>query len=491
MKKIKNIIAALAVAVCGLFSCSDWLELAPEDTLSSAIYYTNTQEIFTGVMSAYNRMQAIYLFNRLPQMIEDASDDANNTYFGNSRVNLFSKTMDDAFQEVWQYSYQMIFRCNYLIQIIDDGKYSAVTEADKRDIQAMYGELHFMRALGFFNLVRIYGPVPKAIEVFGEPTAAFGIGRAPVAELYNDVIIPDLEVAVASCYPKNELPTSQIGRVTKGAAQTLLAKVFLTPPVKDLNKAKTQLEGVINSGLYTLQPTYAAVFNKSNKNHSESIFEIQYNPNLGQGSEYYRWMSNESGLTNGLSGCGGAVVPSVYDMYEVMKANEERFHVACDSGGFRGVNLDEWYFQPAVIKHATYGTGNLPQDHNYMLLRYADVMLMYAEVLSETGGSNTTILDYVNPIRLRAKTPAWTEADVNYDAIMLERRMELCFEGHRWFDLLRQGNAKAIATIEAHFRIMEDPPPAVPRTVPEYQLIFPIPNGQIQIDPTLEQNYGY
>lgn len=484
--------AALVVAVCGLFSCTDWLELAPEDTLSSAIYYTNTQEIFNGVMSAYNRMQQIYLHSgRLPQLVEDASDDCNNVYWANSRVNFFNKTMDDSFGDLWRYSYEMIFRCNYMIKIIDDGNYSAISETDKRNVQAMYGELHFMRALGFFNLVRVYGPVPKANYVFDEPTDAFGIGRAPVAELYADVIIPDLEVAIANCYTKNELPSSQIGRATRGAAQTILAKVYLTPPVKDLNKAKTQLEGVINSGMYRLQPTYADVFEKSNKNHSESIMEIQLNPNLGQGSYYYQWMSNEAGLTNGLSGCGGAVVPSRYDFLKLLIANEERFHTAADTGGYRmNDGVPEWYFQPMIRKFVTYNTGNVPQDHNYMFLRYADVMLMYAEVLSETGGSKSTILEYVNPIRTRAKTPAWTEADVNYDDIMHERRMELCFEGHRWFDLLRQGSAKAIATIEAHFILMEGVLP-IPRRVPENQLLFPIPLGQIQIDPTLEQNPGY
>jgi hypothetical protein len=485
MKKMKNIIATLIIAMYGFTSCTDWLALAPEDTLSSAIYYTNAQEILTGVMSAYGKLHNMYHHDQLPRAIEDISDDCNNFYFGNSAVNLFAKTFNESYSGVWQHCYQMIFRCNYMIAVIDGGNYTAVSDADKRNIRAMYGELHFLRALAYFNMVRFYGPVPLTTQVLSEPIAAFGVGRAPVAEIYNDVIIPGLEQAIADCYLKSELSTGQIGRATRGAAQTLLAKVYLTPPVKDLNKAKTQLEGVINSRLYTLCPTYLEVFSTSNKNHSESIFEVHYNTGLGFGSEYFRWMTNEACISQGLSGGGSNINVSNLDLYPLLKANEERYHAACDSGGLRA---GEWYYSYTVKKHVTYGTGSVSQNHNWPLLRYADVMLLYAEVLLETGGSKSTILEYVNPIRTRAKTPAWAEADVTFDNIMLERRLELCFEGHRWFDLLRQGNAKTIEVMENHFRIMED---GRYRQVREEQLLFPIPLGQIQIDPTLEQNPGY
>ena len=208
-------------------ACSDsFLDKQPEDALSTGAYYNNPAEIKTGLVACYKNLQNIYNQNDFPLIIELMSDDGKD--FGWSSVwHIFTKTNSSSQSNIWNNCYKMIVNCNTIIDIID--KYEAKNTAEETLVKAYRGEATFLRALGYFNLVRIYGDVPKVVAPFADPNSAFGIGRTPINEIYNSVIIPDLEFAFANCYKKgDDALKNEEARATKGAALTILGKVYLT-----------------------------------------------------------------------------------------------------------------------------------------------------------------------------------------------------------------------------------------------------------------------
>jgi hypothetical protein len=317
------------------------------------------------------------------------------------------------------------------------------------------------------------------------PDAGYDFGRNPKAEVYTQ-IEKDLTEAAAA------LPLSftgaDIGRATQGAAKALLSKVFLTQ--RKFNEAAARLKEVIGSGVYTLLPNYADVFRVTNKNNRESVFEIQFRSGgVGEGNPWANSFAPENSGTAVIAFGGDGNNQPTTDIAQAYEANDTRRAISLatsyvnSSGQTIPYSFIKKYYDVPATKN---DNGN-----NIPVIRYADVLLMYAESLNETGYQPSgEAMRFLNDIRKRAVLPEKTAVEIpNQQAFRLaieqERRVELAFEGHRWFDLVRTGRAIEVMNSK------KDQIGLV-RLLTDNDLLFPIPQSQIDINKSkINQNPGY
>jgi hypothetical protein len=387
----------------------------------------------------------------------------------------------------WKNSYIGISRSNDVLDNISN--VTGWTDAARDQYK---GEAEFLRAFHYFNLVRQFGGVPLRLTSTQSPDAALSKGRATVDEVYT-AIIADLKDAA------DKLPASyagsNVGRATKGAASTLLAKVYMTQ--KNYPDALTELRKVQGLG-YSLLPNYADVFDPNKKNGAESIFEIQY---LGsQAGLYSTFMYIFAPYTSGsyvtgdiktsIRGSGSGWNIPTQDMIDSYEAGDKRKDISMGAGY---KDADSNFVAIPYVKKYNHGFTDVGRTNdNFPVLRYADVMLMIAECLNEqafaAGGEAFTLL---NDVRARAglgpKTGVGSQ-DAFRDAIFQERKVELAFEDHRWYDLVRSG--KAVEVMNAHGvkqKAVSTLIPANGYQLTPNKLLLPIPQTDVNLD-NLTQN---
>lgn len=494
MKKLFSLIILSSI----FFSCSEeFLDRQPEDALSTESFYNNPSEIKAGLVACYEPLQTIYSRNELPQYLEIISDDGRPV---NSQSNdyLFKKTSGDSRGNLWRDHYKIIVNSNNIIDIID--KYPPLNAAEEAVLRGYRGEASFLRALAYFNLVRLYGNVPKVVERLIDPTTAIGIGRTSVDEIYNTIIIPDLESAIANCFKKGDADLQgEEARATKGAAMTLLGKVYLT--MGNHAQAAETLKRLIvdkEAGSYALLSDFSQIHLSENKFNEESIFEINYNAAAGQPNFLFKWMTNENGYRYGIATGGGPVVMFNF-MQEFVADNDwigqpdwTRYNATLDSGILLGGSpeLQPWpkKFTPEKSTLSQFDiTGT---DNNYMLIRYADALLMYGEALWGIN-QGAEAVTFINMVRERAGLNGISPDQLDTERILHERRLELAFEGHRYFDLVRTGKAIEKISWALMTPIVYDTQIYTTEPIEGYQLLLPIPVGEIEKDASLVQNSGY
>lgn len=467
--------------VMTLGSCKkSFLELAPPSNANVNSFYKTPQDIEQGVNAAYGSLQLDgqykYAYWELAETRSDNSmnwDGAGN--FPDAEIDQFKETSANAIiTSAWVDTYHGILLCNV---VLDRAGGVPMDET----LRGRYiGEAKFLRALMYFNLVRIYGDVPLVTSETKSVTEGYAQTRVPVAKVY-DQIIADLSDA------EQKLPVSytgaNIGRATKGAAKGLLGEVYLTK--KDFANAQTKLKEVIDLGAYSLLPNYADLWKTVNANNMESLFEVQFKKGgLGTGSNYYLQFAprNSGTVITGLGFAQGRNIPTndVANAYE--SGDLRRSASLADSYVMNGTTINDKY--TLKFRDVPYVDGDA--DNHWPVLRYADVLLMYAEAINEkNGGPSPEAYSALNSVRARAGLTAAT-AGLSHDAFALriehERQVELAFEGHRWFDLVRTG--RALAVMNAHF--------AGAITVQPFQLLYPVPQSQVTINPDgIKQNPGY
>lgn len=321
------------------------------------------------------------------------------------------------------------------------------------------GEAKFLRALSYFKLVMVFGDVPVNLSTAPSLTDKSILARQPVADIYNDVIIPDFQDAIAA------LDNSGLasGRASQIAAQGFLGKVYMY--TDNFSGAETQLAAVISGAAgadISLEGNFANVVIDES---SEILFATQLSTSI----------EDEYGFTLFPGWFSGAdtksLLPLDPDLVSAFDAVESD---TLDGGDIRrALTIDE-----ATSTGPKY-TGGLEQD--FIELRLSDVILFYAEALNENGSSPEEVLDLLDPIRTRAglnpldHTVLDTQALVR-QAIQDERRLELAFEGHRWFDLVRTGTAQD----------------EIGETFSNNYYLFPLPDSEVLAsDGVITQNEGY
>jgi hypothetical protein len=397
----------------------------------------------------------------------------------------------------WNNSYNTILRCNIVLDKIDGIEFS--DPALKEQYKA---EARFMRALVYFWLVRVYGGVPKVDHELGLDEA-YALGRSSVQEIY-DFIVEDLK------FSEENLPNSYSdvdkGRVTVGGAKGLLTKVYMTMAGYPLKKGDTYYQlaeekalEVINMGQYSLAPDYKSLFDVANENSSESLFEIQYKKGgTGTGSpwnnDFAPRFSDKEVVLVGDKGGFNAPTQSISTTY----AEGDPRKAISMSDGYISDATGEFVAEKYVTKYYDVSFSGSDNDNNWIELRLADIYLLYAESLVRQNKQLGVALTYLNRIRERARnSTGGTTVPADYLpfetheefllAIEEERRVELAFENHRWFDLVRTERAKAVMSAEQAATNGFDP-----GAWSENMLLFPIPLQVIQSNPDkITQNPGY
>lgn len=488
-------------------SCKEkFIELQPISDMNASTFYKTEQDMNQAVMSPYASLRDVY--NQL--FIYTGEIRSDNTTFSWVPGNSKDMTSIDNFGDVllsdnsnvlnlWNNAYHTILRCNIVLDKID-----AVSFRDAKVKEQYKAEARFLRALIYFWLVRTYGDVPKVDKQLSVQDA-YTLGRAPTQEIY-DFIVQDLQFAEANLpatYTANDK-----GRVTLGGAKGLLSKVYVTMAGYPLKKgatyyalAEAKALEVINNPMYSLVADYKSLFDVKNKNSAESLFEVQYKKggtNTGSpwNNDFAPRLSNKEVVLIGDKSGFNAPTPSMSAAYETgdpRKAISMSDGYVSDPGGTR---INEKY----VRKYYDVSFATIPDnDNNWIELRLADIYLLYSEALVRQGKQPQTALLYLNKIRQRARNSAGVAAGALIDytsfssdsdfllAIEKERRVELAFENHRWFDLVRTERAKAVMSQE-----QKDQNGFNTSTWSDNMLLFPIPLQVIQSNPEkIKQNPGY
>lgn len=464
-----------------MISCKkDFIYLTPISTASvDAVYKTDKdfQDAVAGIYSVMrNQYQDFWIFGDL--RADDSWHALGNDAFLVS-VNTFSMSSSaNLMINSWRNYYKMISRSNLVLDKIAATDAAVVKNKDRHTAEA-----RFLRALAYFDLVRIWGDVPMPTTTISIDDG-YKLSREKVQKIYNDVIIPDL------IYAESKLPLkftgTDVGRVTKGAASSILARVYIT--VKDFAKAETKLQEITGMG-YALLKNYNELFDYTKEeHHSEYIFDIEYQDGgLGLGSGFSnKFLPKSAGsaadLFYNIKGGAGEQNTPTLGFLAAFDPADKRQDVTVAKGYYDNSGVFKGFIQIATFTKKYLATTPAINDSkvNWKVIRYADVLLMYAEALNENGKTNQAI-PYINMIRKRAGLPEYTSLtkDAAREKIYDERRFELGMEGVRWFDLVRTGKAISVMA---------------PFGMKPHMTVFPIPLIEIQIinNPTiLPQNQGY
>ena len=485
--KLKYNLIAIALLGFSFSSCSDFLEQNPQTDLSENDFYKTADDILSAVNGAYSSLQEGDIYGNWYVFGEIPSDNTRNQLSGsvttqNEFDQFYIDTQNSMIANFWKAAYKVINRTNTILGRIDGIEIN--TELANR----YKLECKFIRALMYFNLVRVYGDVPLVLKEISI-SESYDILREPKENVYNQ-IIADLKEA-------QDLPvsysTAEDGRATQGAAKALLANVYMT--LHKYAEAETILAEIINSGRYSLLENtpgslnidgYKNVFSPVNHNSKEGIFEIQFlKGGYGEGSNYANNFAPENSGTNvvAVGGTGGNNIPEM-DIYNAYEEGDLRSDFSMSLGYYDNRKNNEWVESRYVCKFMDVPYQNNDASNNYPVIRYADVILMYAEALNQNG-KTAEACKYLNMTRRRGFGYQTTETspvdlqttDKAQFALMVEqeRRVELAFENHRWFDLIRTGRAVEVMRSKGF-------------SLNETNLICPIPQKQIDVNPKLTQN---
>ena len=485
--KLKYNLIAIALLGFSFSSCSDFLEQNPQTDLSENDFYKTADDILSAVNGAYSSLQEGDIYGNWYVFGEIPSDNTRNQLSGsvttqNEFDQFYIDTQNSMIANFWKAAYKVINRTNTILGRIDGIEIN--TELANR----YKLECKFIRALMYFNLVRVYGDVPLVLKEISI-SESYDILREPKENVYNQ-IIADLKEA-------QDLPvsysTAEDGRATQGAAKALLANVYMT--LHKYAEAETILAEIINSGRYSLLENtpgslnidgYKNVFSPVNHNSKEGIFEIQFlKGGYGEGSNYANNFAPENSGTNvvAVGGTGGNNIPEM-DIYYAYEEGDRRRDFSMSLGYYDNRKNNEWVESRYVCKFMDVPYQNNDASNNYPVIRYADVILMYAEALNQNG-KTAEACKYLNMTRRRGFGYQTTETspvdlqttDKAQFALMVEqeRRVELAFENHRWFDLIRTGRAVEVMRSKGF-------------SLNETNLICPIPQKQIDVNPKLTQN---
>ena len=533
---ISGLMVAAALTM-GTVSCSDFLDepiLGQQDLDNYFTTEDECKDIITGCYQtlAYDDWWQIYKFYNASDMCTDDEWMGNTTqdpgeyrdlahYSGNT-INA-----GNSCQNFWQYRYKGICRCNVAIEHIPQVEFN-----DEKLRTRYIAEARFLRGFQYFDLVKNFGGLPLVTQIM-MPTEIQGITRASLEDTYK-FIEDDFKFAIENLPTKAEYAQEDLGRSTSGAAKGFLAKVYLYQGKYEeaeplLEELCCRGEYLGNTPEYDLMESFADVWSMDHNNNKESLFEIQTNSNTTYGlgerlsvvvgsrdDSGWSWGMPTSDLENAYIAAGDEIrlrYTILHDGETDVPGdptwNEENPYPISASKHKSGRANFKLYI-PVDKRPDPYDAAHIPL--NYRLLRYADVLLMYAEVENALG-DDTEARWALNKVRGRVELPEVTASgDELRDAIRLERRLELAFEGNRLYDLRRwtdDNGKKAIQNIMGpngtfvHYNLYESTDPYETTNQQEASdkgitfkegrdELFPIPNSEITMSGgSIVQNPGY
>lgn len=520
MKVLKY--TAVALLFLATASCSEFLKESPEAFLSEDQYYKTQADAITAINSVYfllnsgGTIQTPYntLFNTGMNMASDDEDPgpgATNPDVRSLSVLAHSSTNLRVY-EIWQQHYAAIKKANVALEKIPAIEFDATLKA------RLLGEAKFLRALYYFNLVRLYGDVPLVTEYQKAVTASeYAVAKSASTAVYAQ-IEKDLTEAAGVLPASYSAP--DIGRATAGAAKALLAKVYLTKASLPLNitshyqdavnkaeEALSSADGGTGTYGYNLFTNYADAFLPATENGVEHIFSAQFKSNSqGQGNnEMSRAILS---AIPGLSGNYAHMVRfytegadkfySIYKLYKPADKRKRATFVTSFTSPTNGRKYALPFANPAVPNDSTpffnkwWDPNSLAvtseSGTNVSILRYADLLLIHAEAENEANGPTAKAYKSLNRVRNRAGLPNLTlglSKDQFRDSLYLDRRLELVYEYQRWFDLIRQKDGAGNSTFVRNLH-------KVGKTnATEKNRLYPIPQSELDNNALLTQNPGW
>lgn len=452
MKNLK--ITYIFIALFIMASCSDDFVDVKSNAENSENYFNSEEDYQNALIAAYDLLQTTYLSVMLGEIASD------NTLAGGENANdvpgiqeiddMIHTPINQQLRDVWQWMYAGVNRANYIMEFQD--------KTDFAGKEGVLAQTRFLRAYYYFELVKFFGDVPFAVDTRLQFGDQFSINRTPKEEIY-------LQMEQDLMFAADNLPyvQSQTGRITKGAAQAMLGKVYLYQD--KFTEAAAVLEDLIDNGPHDLITDYSTMFENDNENNIESVFEVQYTDVEGAGFGCFQCSEGNIAVGfNGIRNYNGPLFESGFsfnvptqDVVDEFEEGDMRLETAI-------LDIDAWAAETGAtfstgFEHTGYfnrkyisrqgdlntGDANLTNPNNYRAIRFADVLLMAAEALNRGGISDSRAQMYLNRVRERA----FGNSDNNVsatgstltEAIYHERRVELVGEGHRFFDLVRTGRA--------------------------------------------------
>jgi len=511
MRTINYILACFLGLTVLAAGCSKQLDQQPPSSIETSLFYSNTNDFTQAVTGAYNQLRNYP--DQLMWMEELRSDNINATSDGNRdwqgiknmSPNLTTVTF---VQTAWDNNYNGIYNVNSVLDNLAT-KGGNITNPALRT--RFGGECHFLRAFYYFQLLRLYGPVPLVTHVMSA-AAVEKVKRSAVTDVYT-LIISDLDSAIAAL--PNSYTGVDIGRATRWSAEGLLGLVYLTRSgptysgvdgptlaTNEYDSALAHFNNIINSSQFTFGASYANLFSYTNENNPEVVFDVQYMStnngatfpsdltplgywggvgiagtyNNGYGSSTYDITKN---LRASYSGSAGSAV-DVRDTFNI------QFKYATNTTSPIVTDTSDPFIKK-YINLAKRGTGYNDWPINFIVMRYTDVLMMKAECIlhGATPGSQTDVDNIVNMVRTRAGIAP--VSGVTLSMLMEERRREFLGEGLRWNDLIREG--MAVTTMNSW--IASDSVTNVSQVIPQF-IIYPVPEAEIlTVNGLYNQNPGY
>jgi hypothetical protein len=481
----------LAAVVLTFSSCKKFLEEDPKNLITDANFFQTENDAVAAVNAIYSYLNStstgstagVYhsTFWVIAGCASDELKDSSIFWPDISQISNFSHgPINNSLQETWTVQYKAITLANLAIDNIPQIQMDTVLRT------RLINEAHFLRGLLYFNMVRMFGTIPLMLHESDPLTPPI----ASTDEIYNQIIA---DLTAAQALPANYEPGNGRGRATSGAANAILAKVYLT--LKDWDKCAERCRDVMNSSQYALWDDFADVFKLSSRGGKEAIFSVGFGDGGGAISFWEVGQFNVRLLppqlsVEGVQNAQGWQVPTqeLYSEYDLLDRRREVTFITEIHNPDGSVTVIRPYIQKYWDRAAEpEGNGS---SNDFPVIRYADVLLMYAEAENELDNSGEAHT-YINMVRKRARWDGVVEQSAVPDyvgltkdqfrvAVLKERRLEFVAEGQRWFDLVRTGTLETLVPI------------AKPGIVPQAKhYLFPIPQREIDLNPNLKQNEGY
>lgn len=492
MKKLFLYILPLLPLSFITIGCSKFLKESPKSLVTIDNYYKTEQDAVSAVNSIYSYLNStssgttagVY-HSTFWVAMGLASDELLNNQYGapqyDQLANFTVSSTNAAVKEIWAMHYKTITIANIALSRIP------VINMNTELRERLLGEAKFLRALMYFNMVRMFGKVPLLIDenvpLYPQPTETSAIYKQ---------IVQDLTDAVA-VLPRSYPAGNGKGRATWGAAKSLLGEVYLT--MANWEQASVSFKEVIDSKEYALWDDFADVFKLSSRNGKEAVFSVGFGDAGGAisfwevGQFQVRLLPPDLSVEN-VQNAQGWQVPTLY-LFNAFEPNDRRRFVTFitsiknKDGSYKEIRpyIQKYWDRVAEPK------GN-ESSNDFPVIRYADVLLSYAEAENELNRTNNA-LAYLNMIRKRARFNGSLYQNIlpDYsglaqqqirDVLLKERMFEFVAEGKRWFDLVRAKKLESQVPLAK---------PGVTPAVKSY--LFPIPQYEIDLNKNLIQNNGY
>lgn len=517
MKNIKTALIILVALAFTMHSClDDFLEIEPKTNRLEANSYSTEDDAMDAVTAVYDAMH-VQNFNYVPIQSDIFSDDAfaagepgGGMREWHEQEESDMTTENNGSKHLWERCYSGIYRANFYFTKEEGITWSTPGLKDRLHAEALAGRAYF-----YWDLVRHFGWVPIIESYISDPEAYKSIPQSTPDKVY-ELIVRDLMLAIEYLPERSELSEAELGRMTKDYVRVLLARIYMhhegfAKPVMGLTEnlaidkayVLNSMETIISDGPYSLLDNYADIFSWDNENNAESIFELQYGDNAksedwggwkvdGNFSSVFYGPRDPKGDTTISNGWSFATLS--WDLINEFEEGDSRYDVTVYNAdeklteytkGYQNTGYFNFKYMALTAYDPTLNGGI--KDHNWLInykdMRYAEVLLIAAELLLEDN--NAVATDYLNQVRTRALGADAAKASVTLDDIYHERRVEFAGEGHRKWDLLRRGLDYAKQEIDESWNVPDGIPNASEFTegvfLKETWGMIPIPQSEIEL----------